>query len=664
MCWWSFLTDTASQAPPRVLRVALAGNRNVGKSTIFNRLTGLRQRVGNFPGVTVERLEGVLRGSAGREALVTDLPGTNSLVARSTDEAIVAGLLTGDQEGAEEPDVVAVVLDATQLRRGLFFLSQVMECGRPVVVCLNMADEARREGVHVDPEVLSRALGGIPVVETVGVRGTGFNELVDALFRAAGGGQEPPLPQVPGVHGLPAPSGRRWRMLREVVGEAGLEESETLARWRWVRSVERALDMERFQARRARSDRVDRFLLHPVLGPLVFVLVMGAMFQAVFALAATPMEWIDAGFAAIAQAAAATLPGGILTDFLTDGVIAGVGAVLVFLPQILILFFFLGLLEDTGYLTRAAFIVDAPLRRVGLSGRSFVPLLTSFACAVPGVMAARTIADRRERFTTVMVAPLMTCSARLPVYALLIGTFVPERTLLGFVGLQGLVLLGLYLGGMVLAAGAALVIDRLSRSARQPMVMELPPFRMPRGSMILQRLRHRCGVFLKRAGTIILLMAVVMWGLLNIPVGGGSQGAGAGTEASLAGVMGHAMEPVVEPLGFDWRIGVGILGSFAAREVFLSTMAVVYAVEEDAARLGEAMSGARWRRTGQEVYSLPTVVALLVFYMVALQCMSTMAVVRRELGGWRWALLQWLWMAVLAWGLAWGAHRVTAMITG
>lgn len=655
-------TDAGAVVDDRPFVLALAGNPNVGKSALFNALTGLRQRVANYPGVTVERREGRFRAPAGRDVRVLDLPGTVSLVARSEDEAIAARVLGGD-DGQGAPDVVVAVIDAGQVRRGLFLVGQILELGRPVVVALNMMDEARREGLRVSADGLSAALGGIPVVETVGVTGEGLEALVRACLEVRP--PAPPPPGIPGLHGLPAPGPARWRALRDAVSAAGLEEVEVQARWRWVSGVLARVEAGGAARRRSRSDRIDRWLLHPVLGPTVFVGVMGAVFQAVFSLAETPMEAIESLFAAAGEGVRSFIPPGIFSDFLADGVIAGVGSVAVFLPQIVILFFFLGFLEDTGYMTRAAFLVDRPFRAVGLSGRSFIPLLSSYACAVPGILATRCIEDRRERTLAILVAPLMTCSARLPVYTVLIAACVPQTTVLGFLGLQGIVLLGLYLLGMVLAAGAALVADRwLLRGARKPPVIEHAPYRMPGWKAVLVRLGMRAGQFLRRAGTVILVASMVIWALSTFPrrdpVPGESAGEARSAQlsGSLAGSLGRAIEPVLRPLGFDWRIGIGLIGSLAAREVFVSTMSVVHAVEgeDDEEGLVAALRTARRPGTGAPLYDLPTVIALLLFYAVALQCMSTVAVILRETGSWRLTVAHFAALTVLAWGLAFAGH--------
>lgn len=648
---------SASTLPP--LSLALLGNRNVGKTTLFNALTGLRQRTGNYPGVTVERREGQFE-EGGRAVRALDLPGLASLLPRSPDERIASEVLTGRLEGVHRPDVVVVVVDATQLRRGLFILSQVLEIGVPVVVALNMVDEARRCGLDLRAASLSEALGGLPVVPTVALTGVGLEDLRRAVVaRAEADPQPEPAapPPIEGVESLPPPSAERWWALREQVEAAGLEDSEVQARWAWVRERLDRAHLLRTKLLRRRSDRVDRVLLHALGGPLFFLGVMGVLFQAVFSLAEPPMEAIEAGTEWLTAALRPLLGDTVFSAMLLDGVLAGVGGVLLFLPQILILFFFIGLLEDTGYMTRAAVLADRPLRLVGLGGQSFIPLLSSFACAIPGVMATRTITSPRERLLTILVAPLMTCSARLPVYAILIGAFIPDRRLfgLGFLGLQGLVLLGLYVGGILLAALAARLLHRYVLRGRSGQgVLELPPYRRPRADAILMRLRHRTGSFLRRAGTVILALSILVWAAVTFP----GPPAGAPESASpiaysAAGRLSRALEPVWAPMGSDWRVGIGVLGSFAAREVFVSTMGVVYAVEED----DEAGIASGVRNS----LSLPGALALLVFFMIALQCVSTVAVTRQETGSWGWAAAQFVALGVLAWGAAVGTFQLASL---
>jgi ferrous iron transport protein B len=656
------------KSPARARLIALAGNPNVGKTSLFNQVTGLRQKVANYPGVTVERREGAMPG---RDIRILDLPGVNSLVARSPDEHVAAGVLLGTQVGVDRPDAVVVVLDAARPRRGLFLLSQVLELGIPTLVCLNMADEARRDRAGPDAAGLEEALG-VPVVETVGTGRSGTQPLIAAIddgrFRVA---PRASLPLIRGVQGLPEPSVERWGVLRQALAEAQLEDTEVAERYRWAAGLLARTRPSGHDARQEQTDKIDRVLLHPLAGPLVFILVMGAVFQAVFSLADVPIGWIETGFGLLGEGVRDLTPAGLFQDFLVDGMVAGVGSVVVFLPQILILFFFIGLLEDSGYMTRAAFIVDRPLRAVGLSGRAFIPLLSSFACAVPGVMATRSIEDRRERMITMFVAPLLTCSARLPVYAILIGTFIPEQTVAGFLGLRGLVLLGLYFFGMATAVVGALIMDRiLTRSGHVPSFLEMAPYRWPGIKTLGLRLWHRGQLFLRRAGTVILVMSVLIWALLAFPRA--TQGAGeadADFQArqgaqSIAGRIGHAIEPVIEPLGYDWRIGIGLVGSLAAREVFVSTMGVVYAVEEgdsdDGVGVAGAMERARWGDSERPVYTLPTVLSLLVFFALALQCVSTIAVVWRESGSGFLAAAQFFGFLLLAYAGAFITYQLAS----
>ncbi|MBX3470331.1 MAG: ferrous iron transport protein B [Planctomycetes bacterium] len=643
-------------APPRARTAVLVGNPNVGKSSLFNALTGLRVRVANYAGVTVDALEGDVALAAGPVRLV-DLPGTYSLVPGAADEAIVERVLLG--HGAPPPDVVLVVLEATNLRRNLFLLGEALDLGRPTVVALNMVDEARRAGLDVPTRRLAE-LTGVEVVETVATTGEGLDALKAALDRArppadrawrfAEADLEARLAATPGPNAWERLAGLRQ-------ADPAVRPAEVSARYAWINE---ALGAAPSGSARARTDRIDAALLHPLLGPLFFLGIMAVVFQAVFAGARPLMEAIEAAKGWLQELAGAHLPavlGELGASLVRDGVLGGVGAVLVFLPQILVLFLFLGLLEDTGYMARAAFLVDRPLRALGLSGRSFIPLLSSFACAIPGVLATRTIPGRSERLLAVFLAPLMTCSARLPVYALLIAAFVPATTVLGPLGLQGLLLLGLYLAGMTAAALLALVISRrrTGRGKELPLVVELPPYRRPGLRAVLLKLRVRGGDFVKRAGTTIFVVTLALWALSTFPRVeppadlGAEEAAAHRRRESWAGQLGRGLEPVLHPLGYDWKIGVGLIASFAAREVFVGTMGVVYSVgedlegEEQERRLRERLQAAVHEdgpRRGQKVFTLPVVASLLVFYVFALQCGATVAVVRREAGSWRFALGQ------------------------
>jgi len=618
------------------LRLGLLGAPNSGKTTLFNALTGLRARVGNYPGVTVERREGDVRLGA-RRAVVVDLPGTYSLDPLSPDEAVVTRVLAGEIE--EAPDALIVVADACSLERSLAFVGQVLGRGLPTCLVLTMTDELHARGGHLDLPRLERALG-IPVIGVVGHRGIGLHELEARLQRP----EDWPLPEI-------------------------LPPDDPIERAAWADSVYHSVVSQRPGHHRL-TEAVDRVVLHPVAGTLLFAAVMVTFFQLIFAWATPAMDAIDAGVAAAADAVQAALGPGLLGAFVAEGLVAGVGAVVIFLPQIVLLFALLYLLEDVGYMARAAFVVDRAMGRIGLEGRAFVALLSSYACAVPGIMATRTVPSPRDRLVTILVAPLMTCSARLPVYALLIGAFVPATTVWGPLGLQGLVLLALYLLGSVSALLVAALLKRtLLVGEGLPFYLELPSYRVPTLRLWLSQVWGSASAFLRRAGTIILAASVVLWALLNFPPSEPPEGASPvearrhALEQSLAGRAGHALEPAIAPLGFDWKIGVGLLASLAAREVIVSTLAQIYAATDEGASLRDAIRSDVDPRTGQRVFDPPTVAALLVFFVFALQCLSTLAVMRRETNSWRWPAFAFGYLLVLAYGASFAAHRVVGALT-
>lgn len=583
--------------------VAMVGNPNAGKSALFNALTGARQKVGNYPGVTVERHSGRLALADGRPVELVDLPGTYSLEPASADERVTVDVVTG--RGFERlPDALIVVVDASNLDNHLRFTLQLLALGRPVVIALNMVDLARRDGLELDPEVLSRELG-VPVIPTVAVRRRGLDDLRAALS---------------GV------------LARETTRPAAVPEQPIAALQRRARALSAAATVRETPARRWHH-ALDTVALHPVVGPLLLLVLLFVMFQAVFTWSEAPIGWIETGFAALDEGVKALLPEGFLRSLLTDGVIAGVGAVVVFLPLILILFAFILVLEASGYMVRAAFLMDRLMARVGLSGRAFIPLLSSFACAVPGIMATRTIDDEKDRLTTILIAPLMTCSARLPVYTIVIGALIPNTRVLPFAGLQGLVLLGLYLMGILGAFVAALALRRtVTKGHSSGFMIEMPKYQLPRLRDIAIGLWQRAWIFLKRAGTIIALTTVVLWVLLSFPRAPAGQSQ---VDYSVAGrIANTVIAPVVEPIGFNRDISLALIPAMAAREVAVAAIGTVYAVDDPEDAAGERTIV----QNLQSRWSLPTALAFLMWFVFAPQCISTIAVTRRETNGWRWPL--------------------------
>ena len=632
------MSAAESYAPAGDWRVALLGAPNCGKTTLFNVLTGGRAKVANYAGVTVERREGLLRGSAA-PVHILDLPGTYSLDSETPDEVVVERALHGQIPGESAPDALAVVVDATCLRRGLGLVAQALGLDRPTLVVLTMIDEVAARGGHIDVDALARILG-VRVLGVVGNRGVGVRELAEALATP-----------------------ESWPRPALLLEHPSAEE-----RYAWVDAVIDRVERSRLAADR-RTDLIDAVLLHPVWGTLVFATLMTLLFQSIFAWAVPAMDAIDGAITAFGGTLAGMLPAGLLTDLLVDGVVAGVGSVLVFLPQIVILFAILHLLEDVGYMARAAFLVDRVMGFAGLQGRCFVSLLSSYACAIPGILAARTIASPRDRLATILVAPFMTCSARLPVYTLLIAAFVPAREVLGPLGLQGLVLLGLYLlGAFTALASAALLNSTLLRGTPSTFYMELPPYRRPTLGLLASQIGGSAYAFLRRAGTLILAASLLVWALLAFPRApeqaqlGEVERGQAQIEQSFAGRIGHALEPAIAPLGFDWRIGIGLVSSLVAREVIVSTLGQIYAVSDtdDFAGLRTALVEDVDPRTGQRKFGLPAALSLLVFFVFALQCSSTIVLMARETGSWKWPALAFSYML----GLAYGASFLTYRIAG
>ena len=597
--------------------IALVGNPNCGKTSLFNHLTGARQKVANYAGVTVERKEGFLKLPSGRGLRVLDLPGAYSLEATSPDEAITRAVCLGELASEKVPDVLVCVVDATNLRLHLGLVLEVRQLGRPMLLVLNMMDEAERRGIVVDSQQLAHELG-IPVVEAVAVKATGVQNVMRALDDI----DFQPVQVLPVLD--------RDAEINRILNAAVTTPDFTDHRTEWL----------------------DRLFLHPVLGLLSLAVLMFVVFQAVFAWAAPFMDGIEASFGWLAETVGPLIGNDLLRSLVTDGIIAGAGGVIVFLPQILILFFFILVLEESGYLPRAAFLLDKMMFKAGLSGRAFIPLLSSFACAIPGIMATRTINDPRDRLTTIMVAPLMTCSARLPVYALLIGAFIPMKQVWGILNLQGLVLFGLYISGVVSALLVSYVIKLFRRDkSEHALIMELPAYRLPNLRNVLLGVYERGLIFLKRVGGIIFALTVILWFLCTFPTPPDGAVLPA-IDYSLAGRIGHFIQPVFAPLGFTWEICIALIPAMAAREVVVAALGTVYAMSGDEETLAQGLGQLI---AGENGWSLATGLSLLVWFIFAPQCLATLATVKRETGSWRHVII----MTVYLFGLAYLASLIT-----
>ncbi len=590
---------------------ALVGNPNAGKSALFNALTGARQKIANYPGVTVERKAGRLAVPGGAAIELTDLPGSYGLNATSPDEEVTRKVIMGEFPGEPAPQVLVVVLDASNLEQHLVFAQEVIALGRPCVVALNMVDLAERDGLVIDPAALETALG-VPVIPTVAVRRRGLPELAAAIAAAEDRAAE---------HHRPHTTLTERRVTAHAIAEAAIVSESS---------------------RHRLHAKLDRVLLHPWAGPLILFAMLFVVFQAVFTWATPFADGLEAAIGWLTAQVRVLLPESLARDLLTDGILSGVGSVIVFLPQIVILFFFILAMEASGYMARAAFLMDRMMAGVGLSGRSFIPLLSSFACAIPGIMATRSITDPKDRLTTILIAPLMTCSARLPVYAVIIAAFIPNRSVLGPVGLQGLVLLGLYLFGIIAAMLVALVLrSTVTKGAASGFIMELPKYQLPHPGDLLIGLWQRAWIFLRRAGTIIFMVTVVLWLLLNFPRAAPGEDQ---IDASIAGHIANGLAVVVEPIGFNRDIALSLIPAMAAREVAVSSLATSYAVgatdeAQQAQQLGDRLK-ASW--------SLPTALAFLAWFVFAPQCMSTIAVTRRETNGWKWPVFMLVYLFALA----------------
>ncbi len=651
------------------ITIALAGNPNAGKTTLFNSLTGLKQKVANYPGVTVERKEGLWQVN-GKQANLIDLPGLYSLDATSLDEQIASDIIRGTQAGVPKPDAIVAVVDATNLERNLYLVMQMFEFGVPVVIALTMIDVFEKQKHEIDIEMLSVLLK-TPVVAVNVKTGRGKHELAEKINEVIH-----TKPNVPDIY-------------NKNVAETG-PHGQIFSRYNFISNTVQESVWHSDQKQHRISEKIDRVLTHKFFGLVILVAILLIVFQTIFSWANLPMDLLEKGFGAMSNIVRAEMPAGILTDLISDGIIAGVGGVVVFLPQILLLFLFISLLEDSGYMARAAFLLDKLMSRVGLHGKAFLPLFSSFACAIPGIMATRTIENRRDRFATIMIAPFMSCSARLPVYTLMIATFFAGQTVLGFVSVGALLMLAMYTLGIVVAVAAAYVLKRtILKSPPPPFLMELPPYRLPNLQTVFQNMFTRGWLFLKRAGTVILAISIILWALTYFPrsanqpepraaaadarleiespaetgqapsvaplptafADGETMPESEQLKNSFAGQLGRAIEPVISPLGFDWKIGVALIASFAAREVLVSTLSIIYNVGNDENEESESLIAAvrnAKRDDGRPAWTPLTALTLMVFFVLAMQCMSTVAIVRRETNSWSWPLFMVGYMTVLA----------------
>lgn len=635
------------------MKIALLGNPNTGKSSIFNMLTGMRQHVGNFPGVTVDKKTGSFVHDDAKFELI-DFPGTYSIYPRSKDEQVVYDNLC-NESSADYPDAAVVVVDAANLERNLLLFSQVYDLQIPTMMVLNMIDLANQNGIKVDKKELEKLFPDAIIVDSNARVKAGKQRILDGLSELKSRTKDVFLSAT-----LAQPE------------DFNAQEIETQERFKKIKAV--LPKIQNSDQEKAPMSKLDKILVHPVLGYLIFALVLIIIFQFIYSFASIPMDLIDGAFASLSSWTSSVLPQGIFTDLLTQGIIPGIGGVVIFIPQIALLFFFIGILEETGYLSRVVFIMDRIMRPLGLNGKSVVPLMSSVACAIPGVMAARTISDWKERLTTIMVAPLMSCSARIPVYTLLIALVIPQQTVFGFMNVQGLVLFGLYALGTVSALLVALVLKGVIKTKEKGfLLLEMPSYKAPRWGNLGLSVWEKVKIFVFDAGKIILAISIVLWALatygpsdqmekaglvaqkeaieLNLSEAETNQlVASAELEHSFIGILGKSIEPVIEPLGYDWKIGISLITSFAAREVFVGSMATIYAVQDDGEsnlRLIEKMRQEK-RKDGTPVYTLASGLSLMVFYVFAMMCMATLAVVKRETNSWKWPLIQVGYMGVLA----------------
>ncbi|MCB9508596.1 MAG: ferrous iron transport protein B [Deferribacteres bacterium] len=727
-------TVPPSKSGPTCFRVAIVGNPNSGKTSLFNALTGLKHKIGNFPGVTVERISGMIASPDKVAYELIDLPGLYSLMPRSLDERIAVEVLTGSADLEPRPDLIIVVADATNLQRSLYLFTQVADLGYPIILALNMMDLVEKQGYRINIDGLARRLD-VPIVPVIAKNKKGIQELKQAVFSMDHTLQEArgtsfddseslelsqiclPLMHWLKQHGIKSEAGafaealrivsepeiaEKWKQrgdgdalqhlveqVRTKFSERGIPYRQAEVRYRYS-AIDQICAQNVLQERKGQrtdvSEKIDSVLTHRVFGPLIMVLILATIFQSIYVWASVPMDAIEGLIAWLGDQATAFMPPGALRELIVDGVIAGVGAVLIFLPQIVFLFFFLAILEDTGYLARVAFIMDRFLAKVGLSGRSVVPLLSSFACAIPGIMAARTIQNNKDRLITILVAPFMSCSARLPVYTLMIGAFFPDIWFGGIFYLPGLILLSMYLLGVIVAVISATILQKWVVQGRSTnFIMELPIYRAPVWHFVFVRVYDAARLFVANAGKIILAISIILWFLASYPKkqtdtvattpGGAEQVENSASKAvgkvdsqirqSYAGQLGRVIEPVIEPLGFDWKIGIGLITSFAAREVIISTMATIYNVEdadETSIDLRTAIKKDVYADTGKPVFTPLVALSLMVFFVLACQCMSTLAIVRKETGSWKWPIAMFVYMFILAYVASFAVFQVGSLL--
>lgn len=644
-------------------RIALTGNPNTGKSSLFNLLTGLNQSVGNFPGVTVDKKTGHFKLSDGTRCELVDLPGTYSLFPRSADERVVYKWLAENKD--QQPDTIVVVADISNLKRNLLLFSQIYDLGMPVVLALTMSDVLERRQLRIDLETLRASFPDVQMIEVNGRNGDGIEDLRNALLKIQPVSDRKPF-------GARSPI--------SIATDDKAQKEDAIQRYQKIKELaQRVVHKSGNSYTDSLTSRLDKIVVHPILGYAIFMVLLMLVFQVIFTIAAYPMDWIDGAFLEISQWAQRQLPEGIFTDLLSEGIIPGIGGIAVFVPQIALLFFFLSILEETGYMARVVFIMDKLVRPFGLNGKSVVPLMSSAACAIPGIMATRTISSWKERLITILVAPLMSCSARIPVFTLLIALVIPDQLVLGFINLKGLVLFGLYTLGLVSALAVAFVLKFLIREREAGhLLLEMPAYKFPRWNQVFLTLWEKIRVFIVDAGKVILAISILLWALASYGPAERKSKALATLEIELAqqelsvhekearvqavelensyiGIMGKAIEPAITPLGFDWKIGISLITSFAAREVFVGSMATIYSVGEDFENeqtLTERLRNEK-NSAGQPVYTLASGVSLMVFYVYAMQCMATLAVVKRETKSWKWPIIQLVYMGIMAYLAAW-----------